>query len=46
MKPQRASDTATKECLARTEERVRCRLTLVVRDFQLVLFEHGLILWG
>ncbi len=46
MKQQRASDTATKECLARTEERVRCRLTLVVRDFQLVLFEHGLILRG
>ena len=46
MKQQRASDTATYECLARTEERVRCRLTGLVRDFQLVLFEQGLILRG
>jgi hypothetical protein len=43
---QRAGDTATTECVARTEEHVRCRLTGVVRDFQLVLFEQGLILRG
>jgi hypothetical protein len=46
MKQQHASDTATNECLARTEEHVRCRLTGVVRDFQLVFFEEGLILRG
>jgi hypothetical protein len=46
MKQQRACDTATNECLARTEEHVRCRLTGIVRDFQLVLCEHGLILRG
>jgi hypothetical protein len=46
MKQRRASDTATIECLAQTEERVRSRLTGLVRDFQLVLFEQGLILRG
>jgi hypothetical protein len=46
MKQQRVTDTATNECLARTEEHVRRRLTGVVRDFQLVLFEQGLILRG
>jgi hypothetical protein len=46
MKQQRASDTAANECLARTEEHVRRRLNGVVRDFQLVQVEHGLILRG
>jgi hypothetical protein len=46
MKQQGASDTATHECLARTEEHVRCRLTGIVRDFQLVRVEQGLILRG
>jgi hypothetical protein len=46
MKQHRANDTTTSECLARTEEHVRCRLTGVVRDFQLILFEQGLILRG
>jgi len=46
MKQQPTSDTAANECLARTEAHVRSRLTGVVRDFQLVLFEQGLILRG
>ena len=46
MKQQRASDTASDECLARTEEHVRRRLTGLVRDFELVLFEQGLVLRG
>ncbi len=31
---------------ARTEEHVRCRLTGLVRDFQLILFEQELVLRG
>jgi hypothetical protein len=34
------------ETLAGIEERIRRRLTRLVRDFQLVLLEHGLVLRG
>jgi hypothetical protein len=46
MKQQRTSDTGSNECLARTEEHLRHRLNGVVRDFQLVPSEQGLILRG
>ncbi|HEV8060967.1 MAG TPA: hypothetical protein VGP68_13895 [Gemmataceae bacterium] len=41
-----ASNTATYEYLARIEEHDRGRQTGLVRDFQLVLLEQGLVLRG
>jgi hypothetical protein len=46
MHEQRESDTATREHLARIGEHVQCRLGGLVRDFQLVLHEQGLVLGG
>ena len=38
--------TVTRETLARIEEHVRCRLAGLVRDFQLVFRDQGLVLRG
>jgi hypothetical protein len=38
--------TVTREQLARIEEHVRCRLTGRVRELQLVVRDHGLVLRG
>ena len=40
------TDPATSETLARIEEHVRCRLTGLLRDFQLVFRDNGLVLRG
>jgi hypothetical protein len=40
------TDTATRETLALIEERVRYRLTGLLRDFQLVFRDNGLVLHG
>jgi hypothetical protein len=40
------TDTVTRETLDRIEERVRCRLTGLLRDFQLVFRDQGLVLRG
>ena len=40
------ADPKISETLARIEEHVRCRLTGLLRDFQLVFREQGLILRG
>jgi hypothetical protein len=37
---------ATRETLARIEEHVRCRLTGLLRDFQLAFRDEGLVLRG
>jgi hypothetical protein len=39
-------DTVTRETLARIEEHICCRLTGLLRDFQLVLRDKGLVLRG
>ena len=39
-------DAATSETLARIEEHVRCRLTGLLWDFQLVVRDEGLVLRG
>jgi hypothetical protein len=39
-------DIATRETLARIEEHVRCRLTGLLRDFQLDCRDNGLVLRG
>jgi hypothetical protein len=46
MNQQRDTDTDTYEKLTLTEEHIRCRLSGLVRDFQLVLFEQELVLRG
>ena len=40
------TDNEMGETLARIEEHVRCRLTGLLRDFQLVFRETGLVLRG
>jgi hypothetical protein len=46
MNEQAQTDTATHETLARIEEHVRRRLTGLLRDFQLVFRDKGLVLRG
>jgi hypothetical protein len=46
MNPQRERDPATYESLALTEEHIRCQLTGLVRDFQLVLLDQEFVLRG
>ena len=46
MSEQAETETATRETLARIEEHVRCRLTGLLRDFQLVFRDKGLVLRG
>ncbi len=46
MNDQFEKDTATCERLAHIEERVRRRLILLVRDFQLDIRDNGLVLHG
>jgi hypothetical protein len=46
MNVQTQTDTATHENLARVEEHVRSRLTGLLRDFQLVFHDNGLVLRG
>jgi hypothetical protein len=46
MNEQVQADTATREALGRIEEHVRCRLTGLLRDFQLVFRDKGLVLCG
>jgi hypothetical protein len=46
MNEQSQTDTATHETLARIEAHVRCRLTGLLRDFQLVFRDQGLVLRG
>jgi hypothetical protein len=40
------ADPKTSETLARIAEHVQCRLTGLLRDFQLVLRDNGLVLRG
>jgi hypothetical protein len=46
MNEQAQTDTALRETLARIEERVCCRLTGLLRNFQLVFRDKGLVLRG
>jgi hypothetical protein len=46
MNEQAQTATVTRETLARIEVHVRCRLTGLVRDFQLLLRDQGLVLRG
>jgi hypothetical protein len=46
MNKQAQTDTATRGTLARIEEHVRYRLSGVLRDFQLVFRDKGLVLRG
>jgi hypothetical protein len=46
MSEQAQTDAATRETLARIEEHVRYRLTGLLRDFQLVFRDNGLVLRG
>jgi hypothetical protein len=46
MNEQAQTDAATRETLARIEQHVRCRLTGLLRDFQLVFRDKGLVLRG
>jgi len=46
MSEQSQTDTATRRTLERIEEHVRCRLTGLLRDFQLVFRDKGLVLRG
>jgi hypothetical protein len=46
MNEQAQTDSATPETLARIEEHVCCRLSGLLRDFQLVFRDHGLVLRG
>ena len=46
MSEQAETDTATRETLARIEEQVRNRLTGLLREFQLVFCDKGLVLRG
>jgi hypothetical protein len=40
------TDTVTRETLAQIEQHVRCRLAGLLRDFQLVFHDNGLVLRG
>ena len=46
MNEQAQTDTLTRETLQRIEEHVRCRLTRLVCDFQLIVRDKGLVLRG
>ena len=46
MNEQAQTDTAMHETLARVEQHVRYRLTGLLRDFQLVFRDKGLVLRG
>jgi hypothetical protein len=46
MSEQAQTDTATHETLARIEEHVRYRLSGLLREFQLVFRDKGLVLRG
>jgi hypothetical protein len=46
MNEQAQTDTVTRETLQRIEEHVRCRLTGLVYDFQLIVRDKGLVLRG
>jgi hypothetical protein len=46
MSEQAQTDTATPETLGRIEEHVRCRLTGLLRDFQVIFRDKGLVLRG
>jgi hypothetical protein len=46
MQEQARTETATRETLARIEENVRNRLTGLLREFQLVFCDQGLVLRG
>jgi hypothetical protein len=46
MHEQAQTATPSRETLARVEEHVRCRLTGLLRDFQLVFRDNGLVLRG
>jgi hypothetical protein len=46
MNEQAQTDTAMPETLTRIEEHVRSRLTGLLRDFQLVFHDNGLVLRG
>ena len=46
MDEQVKADIATGETLVRIEAHVRCRLTGLLRDFQLVFCDQGLVLRG
>jgi hypothetical protein len=46
MNEQAQTDAATCEAVARIEEHVRSRLTGLLRDFQLVFQNNGLVLRG
>jgi hypothetical protein len=46
MNEQAQTDTEMGETLSRIEEHVRCRLTGLLRDFQLVFRDRGLVLRG
>jgi hypothetical protein len=41
-----SSDAATRETLARIEEHVQCRLAGLLRDFELIFRDTGLVLRG
>jgi hypothetical protein len=46
MREQLEPHTLTREQLARIEEHIRCRLSGRVRDLQLAVRDHGLVLRG
>jgi hypothetical protein len=46
MNQQLETNTTTCESLARIEQHVRCRLSGRVRDLQIVVHDHGLVLRG
>ncbi len=46
MNEQAQTETATREILARVEEHVRCRVFGLLRDFQFVYCDNGLVLRG
>jgi hypothetical protein len=46
MNEQGQTETAMRETLTRIEEHVRCRLCGLLRDFQLVFCDNGLVLRG
>ena len=46
MNEQAQTDTEMRETLARIEHHVRCRLTGLLRDFQLFFRDKGLVLRG
>ena len=46
MNEQAQTDTVARETLQRIEQHVRCRLTGLVCDFQLIVRDKGLVLRG